>query len=95
MDPPRRPAGILQVAADILGIAHQVIAAPVVFQIVITAQPADMGEFTARAKTGGAVHPGQHDIGLKGLDLPAQAPPRAQVQASAEGQLNRRQATRP
>src|ERR1700676_2088450 len=89
------PARAHHVVHDVPGVADQVIAPAIVFEIVVASQAANMHEFAARAKPGRAAHPGQYD--LRPI-LPKKAPhseSRAIVEQASEWQLDRRQTTCP
>src|SRR4029077_4817497 len=61
IDPVARPAfgnGIIDYGA---GVADQMIAAPVIFQIIISPESGNMHEIAARAKPRRSAHPGQND----------------------------------
>ena len=88
MRPVLGPALIDQVVADVLGIADQVVAGPVVFQVVIAAQAADMDEPALRARRRRPVHPTHHDVGLETPDRATQPQRRRQIERSAETSLD-------
>jgi hypothetical protein len=91
MDPLGRPAGVADVGDDILGVADQVTATPIVLEVVIAAEAADVDERILGRwigqYAGGAVHPGQRDVGLEVADRAPQYPRRAEIEPPAERNL--------
>ena len=83
--PLRRPALAHQIGDDIARVADEMIAAPVIFQIVITPEARNMDEIAARAKLRRAVHPGQHDARPERRDGAAKAPRVAMSRAPPNG----------
>ena len=70
-------------------VADQVVAAAVVAQVVIAAEPADADPVAARRQAGGAVHPGDDDPRAEGAQHAAQARPGDEVERAAERELHR------
>ena len=90
MGPLARPALAHGVIDDRSGVADQVLAAPVVLQIIIAAEPSDMDKIAGRTHRRGAAHPGQHDIGTPRRDLAAEGGPGRDVEQAAEAQFGER-----
>ena len=67
-------------------VPDQMIAAPIVFQIVIPPEPSDMHKVAARAQPSGAAHPSQHDVGTPSGDLARECEPGRQIEDAAEGE---------
>ena len=80
MDPVGRPALLDEVCHNIACIPDQMIAAPIVLQIIIAAEPGNAHEPAARHDDRRPVHPGQHDLRLPVPHQPAQRPAGAPVE---------------
>src|SRR5439155_21811939 len=65
----------------------QMIAAAIIFQIVITAEAGDMHKVAARAQPRGAAHPGENDIGAPGGDLAPEGEAGTQVEEAPESEF--------
>ena len=72
---------------DGAGVGDQMVAAPIVFQIVIPPEPGNMHEIAARASLRRPAHPGQNDIRAPSRDLPPEPEPGGEVERSAKPQL--------
>ncbi len=89
-----RPAFADQVAHDIRCIADQVVAAGIVFEIIITALPADQqrrrrcSAHGLGRQIGCPVHPGQHDIRPEAVYFRCECGHRPAVEETAERQFD-------
>ncbi len=84
-----RPAAADDVVADIRGIADQVVAVAVVFQIVVTAHARRHHVPAGPAESRGAAHPGELDVGRELLGGPAKRAPCGKIEHAAERKLDR------
>ena len=86
-DPVGRPALADQIVGDVAGVADQVVRAPIVFQVVVAAEPADPRPRTrARDDPAGAVHPLHQHLGVQPARQPADARAGGEVERRLEAQ---------
>ena len=81
------PAQFGQILHDFLCVADQVVAFPIVLDVVIAAQAGHVDEVPLGALDGRPVHPGDDDIGLETPDLALQGRCRPEIEKAPEGKL--------
>ena len=86
-DPFARPAFGNRIIDNGAGVSYQMVAAAIIFQIVITAEAGDMYKVAARAQPRGAAHPGQNDVGAPSGDLAPEGAAGREVEDAAEGEF--------
>ena len=84
MCPVSGPALADDMVDNILRVADQVLAAFVIFQIVIAAKAANLNIFAPRTELAGPIHPGQHDIRLEVAGFPAECQPGPDIHGASE-----------
>ena len=94
MEPLRRPALAPQVSGDTRRVGDQVVAVPVILEIVVTAHARQMERRAGRKQAGRPAHPGHGQIGPERGNLAPQGPPGRKIEAPPEVQLQHRHACR-
>src|SRR5215471_15191209 len=82
-----RPSVADGIIDDRAGVRDELIAMSIIFQIVISAEPTNVHEVAARAKSCRTAHPGEHDIRAPDSDLTAELEPGRLFEHSPEGEL--------
>ena len=95
MRPLCRPALPRHMIDQTRRVADQMIEAAIIFDVVITTDPARPDIVARRGFRGGPVHPGQHDIRCEGADILFQPPRRQKIKRPAKtvlGEIDARRA---
>ena len=82
-----RPAVLAKIGDDIAGVADEMIAMPIVFEIVIAAEPGRQGIVALRRQACGAVHPGENDPGVEPSEFPPNPDTSHDVERAAEAEF--------
>src|SRR6516165_5672059 len=82
-----RPPVVDGIIDDRASVRDELITMAIIFQIVISAEPTNVHEVAARAKSCRTAHPGEHDIRAPSNDLTAEPQARREVEQAPEGEF--------